>query len=229
MLALLLIDMHASSNLLPLTTDVDRRNHGFVLFVFLIVALLHVLMLSALRDGLRANVTAARPTAVPLTVRMISADTLPMSAVPTEEKTSSTSAYSTQHAKEMRSQKTVRQAVRPHAKEQAISTAAVRQDLAANTEPPRDANTQTSQTSGPNVDWEGDLKRFGPGRITRYEKASPFNSPNADTPSQAPANALTRGVREAARGDCRKAHARAGLLALPMLALGAVSDSGCKW
>jgi hypothetical protein len=229
MLARPLMDLHASSDVISWKTDFERRHYGVVLVVVLIVALLHALVLSFLRESVRAGATAARPAVVSLTARMIPPDTAPISSVPAEEKTSSTSVHSAQHAKERRSQMTERQAVRSNPKEQAIGTAAVRQDPAANTEPPSEANAHTSQKSDSNLNWQGDLKRIGKDRATRYEKTSPFDSPTAEVLSPPPVDVLARGVSEAKRGDCRNAHAKAGLLALPMLALGAVSDSGCKW
>ncbi|MCA8023378.1 hypothetical protein [Burkholderia metallica] len=40
---------------------------------------------------------------------------------------------------------------------------------------------------------------------------------------------LADGMTHARRADCRRAYSGAGLLALPMLALDAVRDTGCKW
>ncbi|WP_436407348.1 hypothetical protein [Burkholderia cenocepacia] len=40
---------------------------------------------------------------------------------------------------------------------------------------------------------------------------------------------LADGISGARRADCRHAYAGAGLLALPMLALDAVRDTGCQW
>ncbi|MEK7897898.1 hypothetical protein [Burkholderia contaminans] len=40
---------------------------------------------------------------------------------------------------------------------------------------------------------------------------------------------LADGMSDARRADCQHAYSGAGLLALPMLALDAVRDTGCKW
>lgn len=44
-----------------------------------------------------------------------------------------------------------------------------------------------------------------------------------------PQSALSTGIQQAARGDCKQAHAQMGLLALPMLLWDSVQDNGCRW
>ncbi|WP_334003468.1 hypothetical protein [Burkholderia cepacia] len=88
---------------------------------------------------------------------------------------------------------------------------------------------------GPDLDWRGDLDAIG----SRHAAAR--------SPAQAAVGALgassggvaarrdtvdarlADGMSNARRTDCRHAYSRAGLLALPMLALDAVRDTGCKW
>ena len=89
--------------------------------------------------------------------------------------------------------------------------------------------------SGPDLDWRRDLDAIG----SRHAAAR--------SPAQAAVGALgassggvaarrdsvdarlADGVSNARRTDCRQAYSHAGLLALPMLALDAVRDTGCKW
>ncbi|RQZ98667.1 hypothetical protein DF054_27025 [Burkholderia cepacia] len=89
--------------------------------------------------------------------------------------------------------------------------------------------------SGPDLDWRRDLDAIG----SRHAAAR--------SPAQAAVGALgassggvaarrdtvdarlADGVSNARRTDCRHAYSHAGLLALPMLALDAVRDTGCKW
>ncbi|RQZ80674.1 hypothetical protein DF053_33355 [Burkholderia cepacia] len=94
---------------------------------------------------------------------------------------------------------------------------------------------RSENAPGPDLDWRRDLDAIG----SRHAAAR--------SPAQAAVGALgassggvaarrdtvdarlADGMSNARRTDCRHAYSRAGLLALPMLALDAVRDTGCKW
>ncbi|WP_179401755.1 hypothetical protein [Burkholderia guangdongensis] len=224
-----MINPRASFNVLPSFTASDRRNRGFVFAVFVIVTLLHVFALIALRESPQVKATAARPKAAPLIIRMIPPETQPTSAAPAEERVTSIRARPKQQAPKPRSSRTGTESAKPIPKARATSATAARPSPAANPEPTRNANAQSNEAPTPSVDWQNDLKRLPPSRTNRYRPASPFAPSNAETPSEAPESPLARGIDKSQRRDCRTAHARHGLLAIPMLMYGATSDSGCKW
>ncbi|WP_230684572.1 hypothetical protein [Burkholderia cepacia] len=92
-----------------------------------------------------------------------------------------------------------------------------------------------ANASTPDVDWGRDLASIGARRASGRSVAeaavdvsgasSGHAAPRRDTVDAR----LARGMSGARRIDCRNAYAGAGLLALPMLALDAVRDTGCKW
>lgn len=51
----------------------------------------------------------------------------------------------------------------------------------------------------------------------------------ANPPAALPESEFARRTARAAKIDCRRKHADMGLLAIPMLAYEAMSDSGCRW
>ncbi|KAG8152867.1 hypothetical protein BFF94_013275 [Burkholderia catarinensis] len=95
--------------------------------------------------------------------------------------------------------------------------------------------THPGTASSPDLDWRRDLDAIG------------SRPAAARTPAQAAVGALgassggvaarrdtvdarlADGMSDARRADCRHAYSGAGLLALPMLALDAVRDTGCQW
>ncbi len=87
----------------------------------------------------------------------------------------------------------------------------------------------------PEVDWGRDLATIGARRTTgRGSVAATVGALGASSALPAARRdtvdeRLASGVSNARRADCRHAHSGAGLLALPMLALDAVRDTGCKW
>jgi hypothetical protein len=226
---LTLIKPLMSFQTVPRYTSFNRSNHGFVVVVFAIVVLLHVFALSALRESPSVKTTAARPKAAPLIIRIIPPETRSISTAPDDKNAPSTNAGSKSHLPKPRSPKTAMDAPKPIAKEHATSATIEHKPLVAHPVPMGAPNAHAGEASAPNVDWQGDLKRLGSGRTARYRQASPFAPSHAETPSEAPASPLSRGVSEAARQDCRKAHDRHGLLAIPMLMYDAANESGCKW
>jgi hypothetical protein len=89
--------------------------------------------------------------------------------------------------------------------------------------------------AAPDVDWARDLATIGSaGAVGRSAAQATVNALGASAASVAPRRptvdaTLASGMSNARRADCRNAYAGAGLLALPMLALDAVRDTGCKW
>lgn len=82
-------------------------------------------------------------------------------------------------------------------------------------------------------DWLGAIDGVGADRSFRYRSnaeraaaqagaARPIEQRTAD-------DELTRRTAQAAKTDCRTAHANMGLLALPMLAYDALDGSTCRW
>jgi hypothetical protein len=65
--------------------------------------------------------------------------------------------------------------------------------------------------------------------VDRAREPSLSELPLFDPPASDPRAALSRGIAQAARADCRTAHAGKGLLAIPFLIFDAVTDEGCKW
>ncbi|ALX11830.1 hypothetical protein P350_09860 [Burkholderia cepacia JBK9] len=90
-------------------------------------------------------------------------------------------------------------------------------------------------TAGPEIDWRRDLGAIGARHATARSPAqAAVGALGASSGDLAPRSRtvdelLAGGMSDARRADCRNAHASAGLLALPMLALDAVRDTGCKW
>lgn len=90
-------------------------------------------------------------------------------------------------------------------------------------------------TTGPEIDWRRDLGAIGARDATvRSPAQAAIGALGASSGVLAPRSRtvderLAGGMSDARRADCRNAHASAGLLALPMLALDAVRDTGCKW
>ncbi|SMG00505.1 hypothetical protein [Burkholderia singularis] len=73
-----------------------------------------------------------------------------------------------------------------------------------------------------------------PRRVAPSVAAAAVGALGASSGAPAPRNdtaasRLTHQISEAARADCRRAHAQMGLLAIPALALDALRDTGCKW
>lgn len=89
--------------------------------------------------------------------------------------------------------------------------------------------------SGPDLDWRRDLDAIGSRHAaTRSPAQAAVGALGASSGGVAARRdtvdaRLADGVSNARRTDCRHAYSRAGLLALPMLALDAVRDTGCKW
>jgi len=89
--------------------------------------------------------------------------------------------------------------------------------------------------SSPDLDWRRDLDAIG----SRHAAArSPAQAAVGALGASSGGSAASRdtvdakladGMSDARRADCRHAYSGAGLLALPMLALDAVRDTGCKW
>ncbi|WP_423371012.1 hypothetical protein [Burkholderia sp. LMG 32019] len=88
---------------------------------------------------------------------------------------------------------------------------------------------------GPDLDWRRDLDAIGSRpAAARSPAQAAVGALGASSGGMAARRdtvdaRLADGVSEARRTDCRQAYSRAGLLALPMLALDAVRDTGCKW
>ncbi|WP_423378983.1 hypothetical protein [Burkholderia sp. LMG 32019] len=88
---------------------------------------------------------------------------------------------------------------------------------------------------GPALDWRRDLDAIGSRpAAARSPAQAAVGALGASSGGMAARRdtvdaRLADGMSEARRTDCRQAYSRAGLLALPMLALDAVRDTGCKW
>ncbi|KFG94194.1 hypothetical protein GQ56_0127775 [Burkholderia paludis] len=85
------------------------------------------------------------------------------------------------------------------------------------------------------VDWQRDLDAIGARQaVARSPAQAAVGALGTSSGGLAPRRdtvdaRLAGGMSDARRADCRQAHAGAGLLALPMLALDAVRDTGCRW
>ncbi|CDN60253.1 hypothetical protein I35_1730 [Burkholderia cenocepacia H111] len=97
----------------------------------------------------------------------------------------------------------------------------------------RDGRPATAASA--DFDWRRDLDAIGARqRAARSPAQAAVGALGASSGSAAPRRRtvdaqLADGVSGARRADCRHAYAGAGLLALPMLALDAVRDTGCQW
>ncbi|NTZ06940.1 hypothetical protein [Burkholderia metallica] len=95
-------------------------------------------------------------------------------------------------------------------------------------------NAPATATS-PDLDWRRDLDAIGaPQRAARSPAQAAVGALGASSGGALPRRRtvdakLADGMSGARRADCRNAYAGAGLLALPMLALDAVRDTGCRW
>ncbi|MDP9158514.1 MAG: hypothetical protein M3O74_30255 [Pseudomonadota bacterium] len=95
--------------------------------------------------------------------------------------------------------------------------------------PPNVASAADLERRDP--DWQADLGSITSHRSVRYSDEPRMPEPAAGTNVQreSPAETLEREMSKAVRNDCRDAYSRAGLLAIPMLAIDAMNRSGCKW
>jgi hypothetical protein len=101
--------------------------------------------------------------------------------------------------------------------------------------PPAADSTRTQAPPGPSDEAAGapvlDLeaaKRIAL-EADRARERSLSELPALDPSASDPNAALSRGIANAARADCRTAHAGKGLLAIPFLIFDAITDNGCKW
>ncbi|WP_334041576.1 hypothetical protein [Burkholderia ambifaria] len=88
--------------------------------------------------------------------------------------------------------------------------------------------------SRPDLDWRRDLDAIGSrhaaARSPAQAAVGALGASSGSAASRDTVDArLADGMSDARRADCRHAYSGAGLLALPMLALDAVRDTGCKW
>ncbi|AIP61656.1 hypothetical protein [Burkholderia thailandensis] len=96
---------------------------------------------------------------------------------------------------------------------------------------------RTSGAAGAVVDWRADLDSLRAARSIRHGPAAAIGAMGATGASQGiasprketAASTLERNLSKASRADCRRAYAGMGLLAIPALAVDAVTDAGCKW
>ncbi|NTX29722.1 hypothetical protein HT746_21790 [Burkholderia pyrrocinia] len=100
---------------------------------------------------------------------------------------------------------------------------------------PDQRESRSERASMPELDWGSDLATIGARRATpRSPAAAAVGALGASSgPPASRRNSvdekLAGGMSGARRADCRSAYSGAGLLALPMLALDVVRDTGCKW
>ncbi|UOB54109.1 hypothetical protein MRS60_09335 [Burkholderia pyrrocinia] len=100
---------------------------------------------------------------------------------------------------------------------------------------PDGRDNRPANASMPDVDWGRDLASIGVRRASGRSTAdAAIDALGASSGHAAPRRdtvdaRLAGGMSRAHRVDCRSAYSGAGLLALPMLALDAVRDTGCKW
>ncbi|WP_080308174.1 hypothetical protein [Burkholderia pseudomallei] len=98
-----------------------------------------------------------------------------------------------------------------------------------------DAQRRLPRAPGVAADWRADLDSLGAARPIRQAAATAaigaMGASSGVTPARAETatSTLARTMSKASRADCRNAHSGMGLLAIPALALDAVTDTGCKW
>ncbi|WP_332370340.1 hypothetical protein, partial [Burkholderia pseudomallei] len=98
-----------------------------------------------------------------------------------------------------------------------------------------DAQRRLPRAPGVAADWRADLDSLGAARPLRQAAATAaigaMGASSGVTPARAETatSTLARTMSKASRADCRNAHSGMGLLAIPALALDAVTDTGCKW
>ncbi|EMN5130769.1 hypothetical protein RVV79_003896 [Burkholderia contaminans] len=94
---------------------------------------------------------------------------------------------------------------------------------------------QPAAAARADIDWRRDLDTIGaPQRTARSPAQAAVGALGASSGGTLPRRRtvdtkLADGMSGAHRADCRNTYAGAGLLALPMLALDAVRDTGCQW
>jgi hypothetical protein len=118
------------------------------------------------------------------------------------------------------------------AQEPSRGTRAVRRDRASLPQAPAVTSNTAIEREQQNVDWQADLRSIGENTLSQGAGARRPGWPSAraaEPASETQSDKLGREVSEAARRDCRNAHAHLGLLAIPMLAADAIHPSGCKW
>lgn len=84
------------------------------------------------------------------------------------------------------------------------------------------------------IDWQRDLSNVSEPRRFQYTSPAARTAAAAGSSAQQPASApsespLEKEASRAAKTDCRANYAEMGLLAIPMLARDALSQSGCRW
>ncbi|MCA8099049.1 hypothetical protein [Burkholderia contaminans] len=112
-----------------------------------------------------------------------------------------------------------------------------RETSAGLTEDRSENHPETASGSGPDLDWRRDLDAIGARQAvarTRSPAQAAVGALGAPSGGVAARRdtvdaRLADGMSDARRADCQHAYSGAGLLALPMLALDAVRDTGCKW
>ncbi|RQR87466.1 MULTISPECIES: hypothetical protein [unclassified Burkholderia] len=217
----------------PVVDAARRRRPGIVAVAGVIAVLLHGIGWYALQRmpaarGLVAARVDASSGRIALSVRLIPVTPEPAPATEVDRRTGPTAAMRGTREPKSRSgaAATPRRATRSLAAAPAQATTGGAPDS---------AESSPVRAPTPEVDWGRDLATIGTRRATgRSPAAATVGALGAAAGLPAARRhsvdeTLASGVADARRADCRRAYSGAGLLALPMLALDAVRDTGCKW
>ena len=218
----------------PLAVDTARRRRPGVVAVAIVVAVLlhaigwYVLQRMPAARGPVATQVDAPSGRIALSVRLIPVTPEHAPASEVDRRTGPTAAM-----RGTRESKSRPAAATPPRRATASHSAAPAEATTGGSPDPGERSPTRAPT--PDVDWGRDLATIGTRRSTaRGPAAATVGALGASTGLPAARRhsvdeTLASGVSDARRADCRRAYSSAGLLALPMLALDAVRDTGCKW
>ncbi|VVE78498.1 hypothetical protein [Pandoraea sputorum] len=189
---------------------------------FAITAALHVLGLLALMDFSRPKVDFPRPERRTLTVTLIPAETRrPVTVPPSDASPASRATRSTSSRNAA-----VSGLVQRRSGGEPIS--GVVRNPSGPVAPAADASEATKSTNEA-IDWRKDIRGIEAHRPAGHGKTPQPFAGEAGNPRESATAVLDREMSKAARGDCRNRYSQMGLLAIPMLAVDALSQSGCQW
>ncbi|WP_321808974.1 hypothetical protein [Burkholderia sp. BCC1993] len=216
----------------PVVDAARRRRPGIVAVASVVAVLLHAIgwyalqRMPAARGPVAARVDASSGR-IALSVRLIPVTPEPAPATEVDRRTGPTAAM-----RGPREPKTRPGAATPRRATRSLSAAPAEATTGG---APDSVESSPVRVPTPVVDWGRDLATIGTRRPTgRSPAAATVGALGASSGLPAARRhsvdeTLASGVSDARRADCRRAYSSAGLLALPMLALDAVRDTGCKW
>jgi len=190
------------------------QRSGTGLLVVLLVIAGHLLFFALLDRSRTPGFNESKRASLPLAVWLIQPKTSPLVTRPVAS-TRNVSKYTVVHQKSLKH-------VAP----------AIRDDLGLREAVPAAVVDVARPSVAPGPDWQSDLSGIVTGKSHRYGRVyqgMPASEEGAVSPTATSEATFSQGVSKAVRADCRDAHARAGLLAIPMILADMANRTGCKW